>query len=60
MNTNDQNATPEQRRPKDVSIPASEDPTADEQSIAPPTVQPAGGKDDSERPIVNPVSGVAI
>jgi hypothetical protein len=58
MNTNDQNVQPEQRRPKDVSKPASEDKAADEQSMAPPTVQPAGEKDESERPVVNPVSGV--
>jgi hypothetical protein len=58
MNTNDQNVKPEQRRPKDVSMPASEDNAADEQSMAAPTVQPAGETDESERPVVNPVSGV--
>jgi hypothetical protein len=58
MNTNDQNAKPEQRRPKDVGRPPGEDEGADEQSKAPPTVQPAGEKDESERPVVNPVSGV--
>jgi hypothetical protein len=58
MSTNDQNAKPEQRRPKDVTAQASEDEPADEQSRAPPTVQPAGEKDESERPVVNPVSGV--
>jgi hypothetical protein len=58
MNTNDRNVKPEQRRPKDVATPASEDKAADQQSRAPPTVQPAGEKDESERPVVNPVSGV--
>ena len=33
---------------------------ADKESLAPPAVQPAGAKDESERPIVNPVTGVAI
>lgn len=58
MRANDQNVTPEQRRPKDVSrIPEKPEP-ADEESRATPVVQPAGAKDDSERPIVNPVTGV--
>jgi hypothetical protein len=60
MSTNDQNASPEQKRPKDVSPEANTDKFADEESIAPTVVQPAGSKDESERPIVNPVTGAAI
>jgi hypothetical protein len=60
MGTNDTNVTPEQRRPKDVaSIPEKPEP-ADKESLAPPTVQRPGAKDESERPIVNPVTGVAF
>lgn len=60
MTTNDQNASPEQKRPKDVSPTVEADKYADEESMAPPVVQPAGAKDESERPIVNPVTGGAI
>jgi len=60
MSTNDQNATPEQRRPKDVSPIADSEKFGDEESMAPPLVQPAGAKDESERPIVNPVTGGAL
>jgi hypothetical protein len=60
MKTNDTNATPEQRRPKDVNpVPEKPEP-ADRESLAPAAVQPAGSKDESERPIVNPVTGVAL
>lgn len=60
MGTNDTNATPEQRRPKDVKpIPAKRK-NADKESLAPPTVQPSGAKDESERPIVDPVTGAAL
>jgi hypothetical protein len=60
MGTNDTNATPEQRRPADVAPTPSEQAPADRQSKAPPTIQPAGAKDESERPIVNPVTGAPI
>ncbi|MDE1996938.1 MAG: hypothetical protein KGI75_30845 [Rhizobiaceae bacterium] len=60
MTTNDTNATPEQRRPRDVKpIPEKPGP-ADKESMAPPTVQPPGARDESERPIVDPVTGVAL
>ncbi|OWW00136.1 hypothetical protein ATY81_25425 [Rhizobium sp. R72] len=62
MKTNDTNATPEQKRPKDV-MPIAEKPEragrADQGSMAPPAVQRRGAKDESERPIVNPITGVA-
>ena len=60
MPTNDQNATPEQERPNDVSPKTDDEKFADEESMAPPTFQPAGAKDESERPIVNPITGGAI
>jgi hypothetical protein len=60
MSTNDQNATPEQRRPKDVGPVAGKSEPADKESLAPATVQPPGSKDESERPVVNPISGGAI
>lgn len=60
MSTNDQKARPEQKRPKDVSPTTDDEKFADEESMAPPTFQPAGAKDESERPIVNPVTGGAI
>lgn len=60
MSTNDQNAKPEQRHPKDVGpMPGKPEP-ADKESLAPATVQPPGSKDESERPLVNPVSGGTI
>jgi hypothetical protein len=60
MSTNDQNVKREQRRPKDVAKIPEKPEAADEESMATPMVQPAGVKDKSERPIVNPVTGVAI
>jgi hypothetical protein len=60
MSTNDQNASPEQKRPADVSPSAEIERFTDEESMAPPVVQPAGAKDESERPIVNPVTGGAM
>ncbi len=60
MGTNDTNATPEQRPPKDVRPNAGKRNYADKTSLAPPAVQPAGNKDESERPIVDPVTGVAL
>lgn len=60
MKTNDNNASPEQRRPNDVSPQVDDEKFADEESMAPPTVQPAGARDESDRPIVNPVTGGAI
>lgn len=60
MPTNDENVKPEQRRPRDVrSIPEKPEP-ADAESMATPVVQPGGVKDKSERPVVNPVTGVAF
>lgn len=60
MSTNDQNVKPEQSRPRDVgAVPEKPEP-ADGESMAPPAVQPGGAKDESERPVVNPVSGVAF
>ncbi|KSV61836.1 hypothetical protein N182_37735 [Sinorhizobium sp. GL2] len=60
MATKDTNATPEQAKPKDIHQPADRKKHRDEESIAPPTVQPPGAKDTSEKPEVNPVTGVAI
>ncbi|WFU50289.1 hypothetical protein [Sinorhizobium terangae] len=59
MTTKDTNAKPEQARPADVHQPADRKKRADEESIAPPTVQPPGAKDNSEKPEVNPVTGGA-
>lgn len=60
MSTNDQNVKPEQTRPRDVgAVPEKPEP-ADGESMATPAVQPGGVKDKSERPVVNPVSGVAF
>jgi len=60
MRTNDTNATPEQRRPSDVKPVLDKAGKADKESLAPPAVQPAGDKDESERPIVDPVTGAAL
>lgn len=60
MGTNDTNATPEQRRPRDVAPIAEKPAPADTESLAPPAVQRPGAKDESERPIVDPVTGVAL
>jgi hypothetical protein len=60
MSTNDQNAEPEQRRPKDVGPMTGKPEPANKESLAPTPVQPTGSKDESERPVVNPVSGVAV
>ncbi|ANK94491.1 MULTISPECIES: hypothetical protein [Rhizobium] len=60
MSTNDENVKPEQRRPKDVgTVPEKPEP-GDAESMATPAVQPAGEGDKSERPVVNPVTGVAL
>ncbi|MFK0276256.1 hypothetical protein ACIQUG_21465 [Ensifer sp. NPDC090286] len=59
MTAKDTNATPEQAKPKDIHQPANRSKHLDEESVAPPTVQPAGAKDTSEKPAVNPVTGVA-
>ncbi|WP_431323309.1 hypothetical protein [Rhizobium sp. YTU87027] len=60
MKTNDTNASPEQRRPKDVMPVADKRAArADKRSLASPAVQSRGAKDESERPIVNPITGVA-
>jgi hypothetical protein len=60
MGTNDSNVTPQQRRPNDVKRVPENPLNADKESLAPASVQPAGSKDESERPIVNPVTGVAL
>jgi hypothetical protein len=60
MSTDDTDATPEQKKPKDVHRPAGGSSHADDLSKAPPMVQPAGRKDESERPVVNPVTGGAL
>lgn len=60
MSTDDTNATPEQKKPKDVHRPPGQTSNADERSKAPPMVQPMGRKDESERPVVNPVTGGAL
>ncbi|WP_438750784.1 hypothetical protein [Pararhizobium sp. O133] len=60
MVTDDTNATPEQKKPKDVHRAPGQPSHADEKSKAPPMVQPIGQKDESERPVVNPVTGGAL
>ena len=60
MGTNDTNARPEQRRPKDVRPTAEALERKDRESLAAPTVQPPGARDESERPIVDPVTGVPL
>ena len=60
MSTNDENVKPEQRRPKDVNVVPGKPEPADAESVAPPAVQPPGEGDKSERPVVNPVTGVAL
>lgn len=59
MGTKDTNAKAEQRRPRDVGPIAETPGRADRESIAPPTIQPPGARDESERPIVDPITGVA-
>ncbi|MBB3464912.1 hypothetical protein [Rhizobium sp. BK377] len=59
MGTKDTNAKAEQRRPRDDGPIAEAPERADKQSIAPATVQPPGARDESERPIVDPITGVA-
>ncbi len=59
MGTKDTNAKAEQRRPRDVGPIAETPDRADRESIAPPTIQPPGVRDESERPIVDPITGVA-
>ncbi|WEJ37717.1 hypothetical protein [Sinorhizobium prairiense] len=60
MSTKDTNATPEQSEPADIRQPANRKKHRDEELIAPPTVQPPGAKDTSEKPEVNPVTGGAL
>jgi hypothetical protein len=60
MTIKDTNAKSEQQKPKDVHQPADRKKHRDEESIAPSTVQPAGAKDTSEKPEVNPVTGGAM
>lgn len=59
MGTKDTKAKAEQRRPRDVGPIAETPDRADRESIAPPTIQPPGARDESERPIVDPITGVA-
>jgi hypothetical protein len=58
MGTKDTNAKAEQRRPRDVGPIAEAPDRADKESSAPSTVQP-GARDESERAIVDPITGVA-
>jgi hypothetical protein len=60
MSVKDINAKTEQPKPADVRQPADRKKHADEGSIAPPTVQPPGAKDTSEKPEVNPITGGAM
>lgn len=60
MATKDTNAKPEQGKPKDVHQPEARKKHSDEESIAPPMVQPPGAKEASEKPEVNPVTGGAV
>ncbi|PZM14379.1 hypothetical protein [Rhizobium tubonense] len=60
MTTNDTNATPEQRRPNDVQSVPEKPVAADRESMASPAVLPPGSRDESERPIVDPITGVAL
>ncbi len=60
MAIKDTNAKPEQAKPSDVTQPADRKKHRDEESIAPPAVQPGGAKDTSEKPEVNPVTGGAM
>jgi hypothetical protein len=60
MSITDSNATPEQKKPRDVHRSPGQPSNADEKSKAPPVVQPAGAKDNSEKPVVNPVTGGAL
>lgn len=57
MATKETNAKPEQRKSKDVHQPTARKKHPGEESIAPPTVQPPGAKDTSEKPEVDPVTG---
>ncbi|MCA1444901.1 hypothetical protein I6F07_33080 [Ensifer sp. IC4062] len=60
MAITDTNAKPEQRKPTDVHQSADRKKHRNEESIAPPIVQPPGAKDTSEKPKVNPVTGGAM
>ncbi|TDK39106.1 hypothetical protein E2F50_02940 [Rhizobium deserti] len=60
MSNNDSNADPEQRIPPDVTERADEQKRSDRQSLAPAAVQPSQTKDESERPVVDPVTGGVI
>ena len=60
MSTNDTNATPEQRAPTDVTEKAGEQDWPDAESLAPAAVQPGHVRDESEKPIVDPVTGGVI
>ncbi len=60
MTSNDTNATPEQRKPQDVSPRDDFENRSDRQSMASPAVQPADEPDESERPVVDPVTGGTI
>lgn len=60
MRTNDTNVTEAQRRPRDVKPVPEKQEKADRGSLAPAAVQPAGGKDESDRPVVDPVTGAPL
>jgi hypothetical protein len=59
MGAKDTNAKAEQRRPRDVGPIAEAPDRADKEAISPPTVQPPSARDESERAIVDPITGVA-
>jgi len=65
MERNDQNRTSEQRKPQDVLPTPGDGVTGpetveDEVSIAPTFVTPGDVKENSDRPVVNPVTGSAF
>jgi hypothetical protein len=60
MTNNDSNAVPEQHIPQDVTERADAQRWPDRQSLAPAAVQPPHSRDESERPVVDPVTGGVI
>lgn len=60
MSDTDRNADEEQRRPSDVRQLPEQQEKIDRSSIAPAAVQPAGRKDEKERPVVDPVTGAPL
>ena len=50
----------EQIRPRDVQPLPEQQKKADRKSIAPAAIQPAGQRDETERPVVDPVTGAPL